>query len=134
MYIGEQLGDLSERKLTWAAQLGVEHVAVATPTIRGIENEDGTWNVAALKQTKDHLASFGIAFDVLALNMQSAYVTQQRFPGHNAWATEPRCRNRGHQAEYPGRERGRHSGAEVQSQSARHPAHAPDARSWWCHL
>ncbi len=40
MYIGEQLGDLSERKLTWAAQLGVEHVAVATPTIRGIEQED----------------------------------------------------------------------------------------------
>ncbi len=81
MYIGEQLGDLSERKLTWAAQLGVEHVAVATPTIRGIEQEDGTWDVAALKSTKVYLESFGIAFDVLALNMQSNYMTQQRFPG-----------------------------------------------------
>ena len=51
MYIGEQLSALSEEKLTWAAQLGVEHVAVATPAIRGIENQDGTWDVDALKRT-----------------------------------------------------------------------------------
>ncbi|MAG36745.1 MAG: mannonate dehydratase [Dehalococcoidia bacterium] len=81
MYIGEQLSDLSERKLTWAAQLGVEHVAVASPTVMDIEQEDGTWDVAALRQTKAHLASFGMAFDVLALNLQSTYMTQQRFPG-----------------------------------------------------
>ena len=134
MYIGEQLGDLSERKLTWAAQLGVEHVAVATPTIRGIEQEDGTWDVAALKDTKDYVASFGIALDVLALNMQSNYMTQQRFPGIMRGATEPRRRDRGHQAEYPGRERGRYSGAEIQSQSDRHTAHGPNTRPGWRHL
>ena len=43
MYIGEQLSDLSDRKLTWAAQLGVEHIAVNTLRDTGIQNEDGSW-------------------------------------------------------------------------------------------
>jgi len=81
MYLGEQLGDLSERKLTWAAQLGVAHVAVARPDVMGIENLDGTWNVSGLKALQSYLASFGMALDVLALNMPSTYMTRQRFPG-----------------------------------------------------
>ena len=45
MYIGEQLGDLSDRKLTWAAQMGVEHLAVNSTITTGIENPDGTWEL-----------------------------------------------------------------------------------------
>jgi|DewCreStandDraft_1066081.scaffolds.fasta_scaffold00011_158 mannonate dehydratase len=79
MYIGEQLSDLSDRKLTWAAQLGVEHIAVQT--LHGIEREDGTWDVQAIKNLQKRLASFGITMDVLTLNMQSQYMTRHRFPG-----------------------------------------------------
>jgi len=43
MHIGEQIGDLSDRKLTWAVQLGVEHIAVNTVKDTGIQNQDGTW-------------------------------------------------------------------------------------------
>lgn len=81
MYIGEQLNDLSDHKLTWVAQLGVEHIAVNSPENAGIENEDGTWNVQAIKALQERLARFGITMDVLALNLQSSYMTKQRFPG-----------------------------------------------------
>jgi mannonate dehydratase len=79
MYIGEQLRDLSDRKLQWAAQLGVEHIACEDRT--GIEREDGTWDPQGIRATQARLASFGITMDVLALNMPSAYMTRQRFPG-----------------------------------------------------
>jgi mannonate dehydratase len=81
MYIGEQLNDLSDRKLTWAAQLGVEHLAVNTTKGTGIENEDGTWNVAAIKALQKRLAGFGMTMDVLTLDLQSTYMTHHRFPG-----------------------------------------------------
>jgi len=79
MYLGEQLADLSDRKLTWAAQLGVEHLAVQT--IKDIENEDGTWRVQSIKDVQRRLAGFGMTMDVLTLDLQSAYMTRQRFPG-----------------------------------------------------
>jgi mannonate dehydratase len=81
VYIGEQLGDVSDRKLAWAAQLGVEHVAVNTTRVFGIENEDGTWNVGGIRDLQKHLASFGISMDVLTLDLQSSYMTRHRFPG-----------------------------------------------------
>ena len=49
MYIGEQLGDLSDRKLTWVSQLGVEHIVVNTMKDTGIQQEDGTWKVEPIK-------------------------------------------------------------------------------------
>src|SRR6185295_16819233 len=47
--IGEQLSDLSDRKLAWVAQLGVEHVVANTTKDTGIVNEDGSWNVQPIK-------------------------------------------------------------------------------------
>ena len=41
IYIGPQMGNVSDEKLAWAAQLGVEHVACESRA--GIEQEDGTW-------------------------------------------------------------------------------------------
>lgn len=79
MYIGEQLSDLSDHKLTWVAQLGVEHIAAQTT--RDIENEDGTWSVPKIKALQTRLATFGITMDVLTLDLQSAYMTRQRYPG-----------------------------------------------------
>jgi mannonate dehydratase len=83
VYIGEQLNDLSDENLAWAAQMGVEHIVVnAThgPGTEGIENPDGTWRVAGIRAVQRRLAAFGIAMDVLSLDLQSRYVTQQRFP------------------------------------------------------
>src|SRR5436309_821423 len=80
MYIGEQLSDLSDRKLTWAAQLGVEHVAVNTLKDTGIQNEDGTWNVPPIRALQRRLAEFGITMDVLNLGVEAAYYQRQRFP------------------------------------------------------
>jgi mannonate dehydratase len=81
VYIGEQLTDLSDRKLTWAAQMGVEHLAVNSTRTTNIENEDGTWNVPAIKAVQARLANFGMTMDVLTLDLQSSFMTQHRFPG-----------------------------------------------------
>lgn len=83
MYIGEQLNDLSDENLAWAAQMGVEHLAVnATrgPGVEGIENPDGTWRVEGIRQVQERLAGFGLTMAVLSLDLQSTYVTRQRFP------------------------------------------------------
>jgi len=79
MYIGEQLGDLSDRKLAWAAQLGVEHLAVQTD--QGIANPDGTWSVPEIKKVQTRLAEHGMRMDVLTLGLESVYMTRARFPG-----------------------------------------------------
>ena len=83
MYIGEQLNDLSDENLTWAAQMGVEHIAVNSthgPGTEGIENPDGTWRVEGIRAVQRRVAEFGITMDVLSLDLQSTYVTRQRFP------------------------------------------------------
>src|SRR5947209_499365 len=83
MYIGEQLNDLSDENLAWAAQMGVEHIAVNSTHglgTEGIENPDGTWRVEGIRAVQRRLAAFGIALDVLSLDLQSRYVMQQRFP------------------------------------------------------
>ncbi len=79
MFLGHQMGDVSERKLQWAAQLGVEHVACESR--EGIEREDGTWDVAGIKRMQERFAASGLTIDVLALNLPSRYMTHQRFPG-----------------------------------------------------
>jgi mannonate dehydratase len=81
MYLGEQLNDLSDHKLRWVAQLGVEHLAVNSTKGTNIENPDGTWNVAGIHELQEHLARFGLTMDVLTLDLQSTYIVQQRFPG-----------------------------------------------------
>ncbi|MCL4543483.1 MAG: mannonate dehydratase [Chloroflexi bacterium] len=79
MYIGEQLTDLSDRKLSWVAQLGVEHIAVQTD--RDIARADGSWDVDRLRGLKTRLASFGLSLDVLTLGMESVPMSQSRFSG-----------------------------------------------------
>lgn len=81
MFIGEQLGEIGDRKLTWAAQLGVKHIAVNSTRTTNIENPDGTWKVDSIKECQSRLAQFGMTMDVLTLDLQSSYVTQHRFPG-----------------------------------------------------
>lgn len=83
MYIGEQLNDLSDENLAWAAQMGVAHVAVNSthgPGTEAIENPDGSWRVEGIRAVQQRLATFGITMDVLSLDLQSTYVTRQRFP------------------------------------------------------
>ena len=79
MYIGHQMRDVSEPKLQWVAQLGVEHIACESR--EGIEREDGTWHAQGIKRLQARLANWGITMDVLALNLPSNYMTRQRFPG-----------------------------------------------------
>ena len=81
MHIGEQLSDLSDQVLTWAAQLGVEHIAVQTTRGTGIENADGTWRVSGIRDVQGRLATFGMSMDALALDLPSVYITRQRFAG-----------------------------------------------------
>jgi mannonate dehydratase len=83
VYIGEQLNDLSDENLAWAAQMGVAHIAANSthgPGTEGIENPDGTWRVEGIRAVQRRLADFGITMDVLSLDLQSTYVTRQRFP------------------------------------------------------
>jgi mannonate dehydratase len=83
MYIGEQFNDLSDENLTWAAQMGVAHIAANSthgPGTEAIENLDGTWRVEGIRAVQRRLADFGITMDVLSLDLQSTYVTRQRFP------------------------------------------------------
>lgn len=80
MYIGEQLNDFSDHKLTWVAQLGVEHLAVNNTKNSNIENPDGTWDVGRIKAFQKRLAEFGLHMDVLTLDLQSNFLTQHRFP------------------------------------------------------
>jgi mannonate dehydratase len=83
MDIGEQLGDLSDENLTWAAQMGIRRVAVNSthgPGIEGIERPDGGWRVEGIRAVQERLARFGLTMDILSLDLQSTYVTRQRFP------------------------------------------------------
>jgi mannonate dehydratase len=87
MYIGEQISDLSDRKLTWAVQLGVEHIAVNTVNGTGIQNEDGTWKVQAITELQRRLTGFGLTMDVLNLGIEAAHYDRQRFP--DLWTGGP---------------------------------------------
>ena len=94
MYIGEQLNDLSDENLAWAAQMGVAHIAVNSthgPGTEEVENPDGTWRVEAIRAVQRRLADYGLTMDVLSLDLQSTYVTRQRFPrimlGEEGWSS-----------------------------------------------
>lgn len=78
MYVGHQMGNISDEKLQWVAQLGVEHIACESR--EGIEREDGTWDVKGLQNVKQRLAGWGITLDVLALPLPSVPIPRQRYP------------------------------------------------------
>jgi mannonate dehydratase len=85
--IGEQLSDLSDRKLAWVSQLGVERIVANTTRDTGIVNDDGTWNVQPIKELQKRLKSHGLTMDVLNLGIEAAYYERQRFP--DLWAGGP---------------------------------------------
>src|SRR5438876_9287133 len=87
MHIGEQLGDLSDHKLTWVSQLGVEHIVVNTTKDTGILQDDGTWKVAPIKALQKRFESFGLSADVWNLGIEAAYYERQRFP--DLWSGGP---------------------------------------------
>src|SRR5262245_53277424 len=63
--------------------MGVQHIAANSthgPGTEAIENPDGTWRVEGIRAVQRRLADFGITMDVLSLDLQSTYVTRQRFP------------------------------------------------------
>jgi mannonate dehydratase len=71
VYIGEQLSDPTDARLTLSAQLGVENVALhAPPRDSGVTLPDGRWDVAALRGLKERLSRFGIALDVLGVDVE----------------------------------------------------------------
>ncbi|MCC6626216.1 MAG: hypothetical protein IT340_02320, partial [Chloroflexi bacterium] len=83
MYLGEQMRDLSDENLTWAAQMGVRHIAVDTthgPGTEAVENPDGSWRADELVRVQERLARFGLTMAVLALDLPSTYASRQRFP------------------------------------------------------
>jgi mannonate dehydratase len=79
MYIGEQLSNLSDARLTLSAQLGVEHVAAHTATSAAaaggvpIVRDDGTWDVRGIEALQRRLSSFGLTLDVLALDVEALW-------------------------------------------------------------
>src|SRR5205823_4249349 len=78
MYLGHQMGNISDEKLKWAAQMGVQRIACESR--QGIEREDGTWDVQGIRNTQQRLANWGITMDVLALALPSVPIARQRFP------------------------------------------------------
>ncbi len=77
MYIGEQLGRLTDERLTLSAQLGVEHVAAHSYAGSGVEGvapgPDGRWEVAGIRALQGRLGRFGITLDVLALDVEDLW-------------------------------------------------------------
>jgi mannonate dehydratase len=74
MYIGEQLSNPTDARLTLAAQLGVEHVALhSPPRDSGVVRADGTWDVAGLRGVQKRLGAFGITLDVLGLDVEQLW-------------------------------------------------------------
>jgi mannonate dehydratase len=72
------MGNISDEKLQWVAQLGVQHIACENR--QGIEREDGTWDLHGIRNTQQRLKNWGITLDVLALALPSVPINRQRFP------------------------------------------------------
>jgi mannonate dehydratase len=77
MYLGEQLAAVDERRLTWAAQVGVEAVALHTtggsPSEREIAGDDGRWDVGRVVALKERIGQLGIRLEVLSLDVEALW-------------------------------------------------------------
>jgi mannonate dehydratase len=78
MYLGEQLHNPSDARLTLAAQLGVEHIAVEMRQDLYDESGTGRWDVGRIRQLQARAAANGIAVDVIGLEMSSLLVDSIR--------------------------------------------------------
>ena len=53
------MGNISDEKLQWTAQLGVQHIACENR--QGIEREDGTWDVQGIKDAQARLKNWALS-------------------------------------------------------------------------
>jgi mannonate dehydratase len=73
MYLGQQLTDLSERRLALEAQLGVRNVAV-----QKVISGNQCWALADIHQTQERCNGFDIRIDALALETDSLFRSMVR--------------------------------------------------------
>lgn len=74
MYLGEQLNELSDRRLTLSAQLGVERITAGRPQdVPGVVQPDGAWDAAILRGLRTRIESFGLRLDVAHLAVDPAW-------------------------------------------------------------
>jgi len=74
MYLGEQLSEPSDERLTLSALLGVEKVALHTvPRDSGVTLVDGRWDAAALAALRQRVEGFGLSLDVLGLDVEHVW-------------------------------------------------------------
>jgi len=74
MYLGEQLSEPSDERLTLSALLGVEKIALHTvPRDSGATLADGRWDAAALVALRQRLDGFGLQLDVLGLDVERVW-------------------------------------------------------------
>ncbi|MDQ6907872.1 MAG: mannonate dehydratase [Chloroflexota bacterium] len=71
MYLGEQLPNPSDARLTLAAQLGVAHIAIEMGSELYDASETGRWDVGRIRHVQARAAANGIAVDVIGLEMGS---------------------------------------------------------------
>jgi mannonate dehydratase len=77
VYLGEQLAAVDERRLTWAAQVGVEAVALHTTggsqAERAIAGPDGRWDVGRVRALGEQIGRHGIRLEVLSLDVEQLW-------------------------------------------------------------
>jgi mannonate dehydratase len=77
VYLGEQLATVDERRLTWAAQVGVEAVALHTTggseAERAIAGPDGRWDAEQVGALRARIGRFGIRLEVLSLDVEALW-------------------------------------------------------------
>jgi mannonate dehydratase len=71
MYLGEQLPNPSDARLTLAAQLGVQHIVVEMGSELYDASDTGRWDIGRVRQLQARAATNGIAVDVIGLEMRS---------------------------------------------------------------
>jgi mannonate dehydratase len=71
MYIGEQLINPSQERLTLSAQLGVKNIVIDTRPNPHVSDEGGFWQGEKVKAHKEWVESFGHTLEVMALNTDS---------------------------------------------------------------
>ncbi len=74
MYLGEQLPNPSDARLTLSAQLGVSHLVVEMGRELYDESETGRWALDRIRHVQARAAANGIRVDVIGLEMQTLLI------------------------------------------------------------
>ena len=79
MHVGLQMGDLSDDNLKFAKQIGVDNIVTAS-TRDLIPEGRGYWDADTLSQLRERVEGHGIQIDVMALPLNSHYITRAENP------------------------------------------------------